>query len=186
MVRLIDRGTPSRQAVLEALIEQPSQTEEELLASTGLSKSTIRNALQLLLQARMADTKRRKHLGKRGAGPIEYWLTERGTAEDMETELRKRAARLGHGKDADTTTPRVIEVHSARGGALFVLIKAGTNDAILTKEGRMLRVEQGVLPRVQEQYRRVLRGTELEAVALDDYYARFYPESRGKRDRPIL
>lgn len=186
MVRLIDRGTPSRLTVLKALIERPNQTEDELLASTGLSKSTTRNALQLLLQTKMADTKRRKQAGKRGPGRIEYWLTEHRTPDDLEAELRKRAARLGQPEDKPAPQARSAEAVPRGRGELFVLVKAGTNDAILTKEGHMLRIEQRALPTLQEHYRRLMRGAELEAMALDDYYARFYPETRNKRDRPVL
>lgn len=188
MVRLLDRGTDARRAVIKSLLEQPSQTEDELIEETELSKSTVRNALQLMLKVEMASSKRRKRDdGKRGPGPIEYWLTERGSPETLESELRKRAGGVDDALAAEVhhLGGKQVTVR-AQQRRLFVLVKSGTNDAVTTKDGRMLRVEEHVLPKVQEQYRRVLRGTELESVALDEYFTRFYPEYNGKRERPVL
>lgn len=191
MVRLLDRGRESRRGVIKCLMDTPSQTEEEVVASTGLSKSTVRNALQLLLRTELATSKRRKRDdGRRGPGPIEYWLTTASRSpEQVESELRTLAGGI-EGEDGGT------EVHHVGAKTLrippqqrevFVIVKAGTNDAVLTKDGRMLRVEEPVLGKVLEQYRRVLRGVELETMRLDDYYARFYPDLKGKgAQRPVF
>lgn len=105
---LLDRGRESRRGVMTCLMDTPGQTEEEGVASTGLSKSTVRNA-------------------------------------------------------------------------------AGTNDAVLTKDGRMLRMEEQGLGKVPEQYRRVLKGVELETMRLDEHCARFYPDLRAKSaQRPVF
>lgn len=189
MVRLLDRGTESRRAVIKSLLDQPSQTEDELIEATSLSRSTVRNTIQLLLQVELGSSKRRKRTdGRRGPGPIEYWLTTPHTSpEQIESQLRKLAGGIDEGMEAEVhhVAGKTVTVR-AQERTLHVIVKSGTNDAVLTKDGRVLRVEEHVLPKVLEQYRRVLRGTELETMALDDYYRRFYPDLKAKRERPVF
>lgn len=189
-MRLLDRGTDSRRAVIKVLLDEPSQSEDEVMEATGLSRSTVRNALQTLLKVELASSKRRKRTdGKRGPGPIEFWLTTpRTSPEQIESEMRKLAGGLEDGEEGS-------EVHHLGGTTvtvraapreLFVLLKKGTNDAVLTKDGRVLRVEEHALKDVMEQYRRVLKGVPLESASLDEFYQRFYPEFKGRKDRPLF
>lgn len=189
VAKLRERGAESRRAVIRALLDQPSQTEEELVASAALGKATVRNALQHLLKAGLAASKRRPRTdGKRGQGPIEYWLTTQlRDANEIESLLRREAERV-----EEEGAPEIHRVHGktivvpAQAQELFVLVKAGTNDAVLTKQGHVLRVEEHALKQVREQYERVLRGTQLEALPLEAYFRRFYPELRGRKDPPVL
>jgi predicted transcriptional regulator len=183
MARLLERGSDSRTAIIASLSENPSQTEDELIEATGLGRSTVRNTLQSLLKAELASSKRRKRNdGRRGPGPIEYWLTTgKAKPQEVEAQLREAAPELEEngGAEVHHIGGKTLTIH-ATGPPLYVIVKTGTNDAVLTKDGRMLRVEQPALPKVLDQYRKVLRGNDLESMSLEDYYRRFYPELKGK------
>jgi predicted transcriptional regulator len=190
MSRLLERGSESRVAIIDSLLTQRNQTEEELVASTGVSKSTVRNVLGLLLEHNLANkARRRRDDGGRGPGPLEYWMTSRsGSAELVEKQLRELVEQPRPAPAAPTPPPapssRVVPVEPAgETQALYVLVKAGTNDAVLTKDGRMLRVERRALERAVSDYERVLR-TRVEPMTVSTYYERYYPELRG-RERPL-
>lgn len=181
-----ERGQDTRIAIIESLLKRHNQTEDELVASVGVSKSTIRNAITLLQQhGLLAKARRKKDDGTRGPGSYEYWLTTQiKSAEYIEKQLRELATgkpRQKPGKSVQAHETPAAPVPKAR---LFVIVKAGTNDAVLTKDGRMLRVEDRVLERVMSEYERVLK-TKLESLTIDSYYERYYPEfSKGTRERP--
>jgi DNA-binding transcriptional ArsR family regulator len=165
-----------RLRVIRALLDRPHSSMEEIAVASGVSLGTVRNALQDLVTAGFATSARRRPGGDgRTPGRLEFWLLEPGRgAEDVEADLRARQ---------NTRNPRLtIEpaTTSAEPSGLFVIVKAGTNDALLTQDNRLLRVEPRSIEQAMREHADAFPGVHLEAIRLETYYARFYPELGGR------
>lgn len=64
-----------------------------------------------------------------------------------------------------------------------MIIKTGTNDAVLTRDGRIPRVEGRVVERTLQLYKGTLKDQELEALTLEEFRRRIYPDRPAAPER---
>lgn len=184
MGRLLERGRESRIDVIAKLKPAP-RTEAELEMEAGLSRSTIRSIIRLLAEKGYLASQRRKKSGP-GAGPIEYRLTSPESAEWIERSLHEPATAPRRAQPPAGHEGTRASSAGVGAGRVFVIVKRGTNDAVLTKDGRMLRAEPGAVEETLAHYQKVLRGTRLEPLTIETYFAKYYPELGGKLPTDIL
>jgi DNA-binding transcriptional ArsR family regulator len=163
---LLESGRQTRLDVI-ARLRGGARTEDELASDVGVHAGTVRNVLALLREKGLVVASRRKS-DKRGPGPLEYALAASGSPERIEQSLHE---------DAPEAAPPPAD--PAALNEVFVIVKRGTNDAVLTKDGRMLRVRADALEETLAHYQKVLRGVALEPLTLGTYYRTYYPERNG-------